>query len=37
MENGKAHSLPHKYKLGLKGNQFRFDTGGKVQELTVTQ
>ena len=37
MENGKAHLLPHRYKLRLKGNRFRFDTGGKVQDLTVTR
>lgn len=33
MESGLNSLLPHRDKLGLKVNQFKFDTGGQVQEF----
>ena len=37
MENGLNSLLPPGYKLGLKVNLFKFDTGGEEQEFIVTQ
>ena len=37
MENGLNSLLSPGYELGLKVNQFKFDTGREVQEFIVTQ